>query len=142
MSVNGMMVKPIIHAIYGPDNSFLLIDSYRLLILRRRLIHDLDIKGVYMDSLIQFVQDWRIRETAIIGDGGFVNRVLLREQAYRSKEMLKAYYLERKAIFDYETDGHISSQEANILRSQVNQLESFALKDATPSLSLVRMRRK
>lgn len=101
-----------------------------------------DLQGVYMDSLIQFVQDWRIRETAIIGDGGFVNRVLLREQAYRSKEMLKAYYLERKAIFDYETDGHISSQEANILRSQVNQLESFALKDATPSLSLVRMRRK
>ncbi|MBF0844635.1 cation:proton antiporter, partial [Streptococcus danieliae] len=101
-----------------------------------------DLQGVYTDSLIQFVQDWRIRETAIIGDGGFVNRVLLREQAYRSKEMLKAYYLERKAIFDYENDGHISSQEANILRSQVNQLESFALKDATPSLRLVRMRRK
>lgn len=101
-----------------------------------------DLRGVYNDSLIQFVQDWRIRETAIIGDGGFVNRVLLREQAYHSREMLNAYYLERKAIFDYEREGLLTSDEANKLRSQVNQLESFALKEHNLSINLVRMRRE
>ena len=60
-----------------------------------------NLKGVYKSSLISFMQESRLRETAIIGSGAFVERVINRIKPNNIDEMLRGYYLERKAIFEY-----------------------------------------
>ncbi|MBF8970107.1 sodium:proton antiporter [Streptococcus sp. NLN76] len=98
-----------------------------------------ELSGVYSTELLHYYRDYRLREATIIGDGGFVSRVLLRTRQYHSKELIAAYYLERKIIHEFESDGLISSEKANHLRSVVNQLETYSLKENHLQMNLLEL---
>ena len=93
-----------------------------------------NLKGVYKSSLISFMQDSRLRETAIITSGAFVERVINRVKPNNIDEMLRGYYLERKLIFEYEEKRLISTKYAKKLRQNVNNLENYSLKEAANTL--------
>ena len=93
-----------------------------------------NLKGVYKSSLISFMQESRLRETAIIGSGAFVERVINRIKPNNIDEMLRGYYLERKAIFEYEEAKLITAKYAKKLRQNVNNLENYSLKEAANTL--------
>lgn len=75
-----------------------------------------NLKGIYKSSLISFMQESRLRETAIIGSGAFVERVINRIKPNNIDEMLRGYYLERKLIFEYEEKKLITTKYAKKLR--------------------------
>ena len=93
-----------------------------------------NLKGVYKSSLISFMQESRIRETAIITSGAFVERVITRVKPTNIDEMLRGYYLERKLIFEYEEKRLITTKYAKKLRQNVNNLENYSLKEAANTL--------
>lgn len=93
-----------------------------------------NLKGVYSASMIDFLMDTRLRETAIIGSGAFLERVILRLKPTNIDEMMFGYYLERKTIFEYEKEKLITAQKAKRLRRNVNNLENYTLKETANSL--------
>ncbi len=93
-----------------------------------------NLKGVYKSSLISFMQESRLRETAIIGSGAFVERVINRIKPNNIDEMLRGYYLERKLIFEFEEKKLITTKYAKKLRQNVNNLENYSLKEAANTL--------
>ena len=93
-----------------------------------------NLKGIYKSSLISFMQESRLRETAIIGSGAFVERVINRIKPNNIDEMLRGYYLERKLIFEYEEQKFITAKYAKKLRQNVNNLENYSLKEAANTL--------
>ena len=93
-----------------------------------------NLKGVYKSSLISFMQDSRLRETAIITSGAFIERVINRVKPNNIDEMLRGYYLERKLIFEYEENRLITTKYAKKLRQNVNNLENYSLKEAANTL--------
>jgi len=92
------------------------------------------LKGIYKSSLISFMQESRLRETAIIGSGAFVERVINRIKPNNIDEMLRGYYLERKLIFEFEEKKLITTKYAKKLRQNVNNLENYSLKEAANTL--------
>ncbi|KXT78241.1 cation:proton antiporter [Streptococcus sp. DD13] len=93
-----------------------------------------DVKPIYGRELVEFLQDARLREAEIIGTGAFVERIIERVKPTNIDEMLRGYYLERKAIAEYEADERISHRYAKRLRKEVNELESYSLKENLNSL--------
>ena len=93
-----------------------------------------NLKGIYKSSLISFMQESRLRETAIIGSGAFVERVINRIKPNNIDEILRGYYLERKLIFEYEEKKLITAKYAKKLRQNVNNLENYSLKEAANTL--------
>ena len=93
-----------------------------------------NLKGIYKSSLISFMQESRLRETAIIGSGAFVERVITRIKPNNIDEMLRGYYLERKLIFEFEEKKLITAKYAKKLRQNVNNLENYSLKEAANTL--------
>lgn len=93
-----------------------------------------NLKGIYKSSLISFMQESRLRETSHITSGAFVERVINRIKPNNIDEMLRGYYLERKSIFEYEKQKLISAQYAKKLRQNVNNLETYSLKEAANTL--------
>ena len=93
-----------------------------------------NLKGIYKSSLISFMQESRLRETAIIGSGVFVERVITRIKPNNIDEMLRGYYLERKLIFEYEEKKLITTKYAKKLRQNVNNLENYSLKESANTL--------
>ena len=93
-----------------------------------------NLKGIYKSSLISFMQESRLRETAIIGSGAFVERVINRIKPNNIDEMLRGYYLERKLIFEYEEKKLITTKYAKKLRQNVNNLENYSLKEAANTI--------
>lgn len=71
-----------------------------------------NLKGVYKSSLISFMQDSRLRETAIITSAAFVERVI-HVKPNNINEMLRGYYLERKLIFEYEEKRLITAKDVS-----------------------------
>ena len=93
-----------------------------------------NLKGIYKSSLISFMQESRLRETSHITSGAFVERVINRIKPNNIDEMLRGYYLERKCIFEYEKQKLISAQYAKKLRQNVNNLETYSLKESANTL--------
>ena len=93
-----------------------------------------DLKGVYRSSLISFLQESRLRETAIITSGAFVERVINRVKPNNIDEMLRGYYLERKIIFEYEAQHLITAKQSRRMRQNVNELESYSLRESANTL--------
>ena len=93
-----------------------------------------NLKGIYKSSLISFMQESRLRETNHITSGAFVERVINRIKPNNIDEMLRGYYLERKCIFEFEAKKLISAQYAKKLRQNVNNLESYSLKESANTL--------
>lgn len=94
-----------------------------------------DLEGYYNHSLVDYLQDARLRDAALIKSGLFVERVIMHRIPDSNDDILRGYYLERKTIAEFEADGLISKAYAQQLRSNVNELESYSLNDTTTSLS-------
>ena len=93
-----------------------------------------NLKGIYRSSLVSLLQESRLRETAIITSGAFVERVIKRIKPNNIDEMLRGYYLERKLIFEYEEQKLISASTAKRMRQNVNELENYSLKESANTL--------
>lgn len=93
-----------------------------------------DMEGYYNATLIDFLQNERIRDAELIKSGLFVERVIARITPDILNETLRGYYLERRTISEFERDGLISSKESQILRDNVNELESYSLRDSQSSI--------
>lgn len=93
-----------------------------------------NLKGIYRSSLVSFLQESRLRETAIITSGAFVERVINRVKPNNIDEMLRGYYLERKLIFEYEEQKLISAATAKRMRQNVNELENYSLQESANTL--------
>ena len=61
-----------------------------------------NLKGFIRRSLISFMQDSRLRETAISPVVPLSNGLSIALKPNNIDEMLRGYYLERKLIFEYE----------------------------------------
>lgn len=88
-----------------------------------------NLEGVYHQSLIEYLQRTRLQEAQIIESDNFVERMIARFKPDNIDEMLRAYYLERKIISEYQSQGLISNRFAKRLRTNVNKLESYSLKE-------------
>lgn len=93
-----------------------------------------NLKGFYRSSLVSFLQESRLRETAIITSGAFVERVINRIKPNNIDEMMRGYYLERKLIFEYEEQKLISASMAKDMRKNVNELENYSLEESANTL--------
>lgn len=93
-----------------------------------------DMEGYYNATLIDFLKNERIRDAELIKSGLFVERVIARITPDILNETLRGYYLERRTISEFERDGLISSKESQILRDNVNELESYSLRDSQSSI--------
>ena len=63
-----------------------------------------------------------------------MERVINRIKPNNIDEMLRGYYLERKSIFEYEKQKLISAKYAKKLRQNVNNLETYSLKESANTL--------
>lgn len=93
-----------------------------------------DLEGIYDSNLVNFLQLQRLRQAELLSTGTFIERVIMRLKPYNINEMLRAFYLERKIIAEYEKDKMISSRHAKLLRQNVNQLENYTLKESANTL--------
>ncbi|MDE7492958.1 sodium:proton antiporter, partial [Streptococcus agalactiae] len=66
-----------------------------------------DMEGYYNATLIDFLQNERIRDAELIKSGLFVERVIARITPDILNETLRGYYLERRTISEFERDGLI-----------------------------------
>lgn len=82
---------------------------------------------VYADQLIDFLQAERLRTAEHVARGDYIAGVVNRTAPTNLAEMMRAYYLERKVIFEYESAGQLTAAEAKQLRQTVNTLEDFSL---------------
>ncbi|MDR0922126.1 MAG: cation:proton antiporter [Lactobacillales bacterium] len=93
-----------------------------------------NLEGIYDEQLINFLQAERIRQTELLHERAFIDRVIQRAIPNNTDEMMRGYYLERKLIYEYEDEGLLSKREAQNLRRNVNTLESYSLKENYSSL--------
>ena len=80
------------------------------------------------------MQDSRLRETAIITSGAFVERVINRVKPNNIDEMLRGYYLERSWFSNTKKNDWLQTKYAKKLRQNVNNLENYSLKEAANTL--------
>lgn len=93
-----------------------------------------DLEGYYTSSLVHFLQNQRIQNAELIKSGLFVERVIANFNPDTSGERLHGYYLERQAISHFVRQGELTAKEAQQLREEVNELESYALRDNSPNV--------
>ena len=86
-----------------------------------------NLESVYDTQLIDFLQIERLRSAELVAHGGYITHVLHRSEPNNYREMMRAYYLERKSIFEYEAAGQLSPKEAKLLRQNVNTLEDYSM---------------
>ncbi len=86
-----------------------------------------NLNGVFDEQLLNFLQAERLRTSEIVAAGGHISRVMNKAQPNNLTEMMRAYYLERKVIFEYEAAGDITAREAREMRINVNVLEDYSL---------------
>lgn len=86
-----------------------------------------NLEEVYEAQLINFLQAERLRAAEFVANGGYITRLLNRVHPNNLTEMMRAYYLERKVIFEYESNGLLTPREAKLLRQNVNTLEDYSM---------------
>ncbi|MGI1768474.1 cation:proton antiporter [Streptococcus uberis] len=103
-----------------------------------------DLEGFYNSYLVNFIQNQRIQNAELINSGLFVERVLTNYFPDANNEQLRGYYLERRTIHEFEQMGDITAKEAQQLRDQVNELESYSLRESSPNFAydLIKYRQK
>ncbi|WP_442774175.1 cation:proton antiporter [Lactococcus hircilactis] len=85
------------------------------------------LESVYDTQLIDFLQMQRLRSAELVAHGGYITHVLHKSEPNNYRELMRAYYLERKSIFEYESAGQLSPKEAKLLRQNVNVLEDYSM---------------
>lgn len=103
-----------------------------------------DLEGFYNSYLVNFIQNQRIQNAELINSGLFVERVLTNYFPDANNEQLRGYYLERRTIHEFEQMRDITAKEAQQLRDQVNELESYSLRESSPNFAydLIKYRQK
>ncbi len=91
--------------------------------------------GIYNSELIAYLKRERRQEMAVAGSVSFSDRILARVTPPQKTEVLRGFYLERKAIAEYEANELISHRYSKILRQQVNALENYALSEKANTLT-------
>lgn len=86
-----------------------------------------NLESVYDTQLIDFLQTERLRAAELVAHGGYITRVMHRSEPNNMRQMMRAYYLERKIIFEYEAAGQLTAREARLLRQNVNVLEDYSM---------------
>ncbi len=86
-----------------------------------------NLEAVYDAQLIDFLQAERLRAAEFVAQGGYITRLLHKAQPNNLREMMRAYYLERKVIFEYEAAGQLTAREARLMRQNVNVLEDYSM---------------
>ncbi|MDR0297808.1 MAG: sodium:proton antiporter [Streptococcaceae bacterium] len=86
-----------------------------------------NLEGVYEPQLINFLQAERLRTAAFVASGGHITRMMNKAHPNNLTEMMRAYYLERKLIFEYEDRKELTSREAQTMRKNVNVMEDYSL---------------
>lgn len=86
-----------------------------------------NLEDVYDSFLLKYFITQRRRLIRRLDQGTFIPLVLVRQEPVYAREVLRGYYLERKAIDEYEVSGKITSWQANEYRQQTNLLESYSL---------------
>ncbi|WP_332371877.1 sodium:proton antiporter [Lactococcus cremoris] len=86
-----------------------------------------NLNGVFDEQLLNFLQSERLRTSEIVASGGHISRMVNKAQPNNITEMMRAYYLERKVIFEHELSGAITAREAKDMRLNVNILEDYSL---------------
>ncbi|MGT2887923.1 cation:proton antiporter [Streptococcus didelphis] len=94
-----------------------------------------DMEGFYNSSLVNFLQKQRIQNAELIKSGLFVERVITDYIPDTSGERLHGYYLERQMIYEFEARGDLTASEAQTYLEEVNELESYALRDNSPNFA-------
>ncbi|TKV33184.1 hypothetical protein FDX20_11095, partial [Citrobacter sp. TBCS-11] len=64
-----------------------------------------NLNGVFDEQLLNFLQSERLRTSEIVASGGHISRMVNKAQPNNITEMMRAYYLERKVIFEHELSG-------------------------------------
>lgn len=100
-----------------------------------------ELDGVYNASLVGFFKLSRLQEVEMVTSDSMIERIILRSITSHIDELLRGYYLERKLISEHEQSGRISYLEARELRKNVNELESYSLKEASFERPNVLMKR-
>ncbi len=95
-------------------------------------------RDVYDEDLIDFFVDERKNLMHQVSGHGLFGTYLIQQDPIYAKELIRGFYLERKIIDKYEGSEEISNFAANNYRHQVNQLESYAMRQPSdPSISFV-----
>jgi CPA1 family monovalent cation:H+ antiporter len=93
-----------------------------------------NLEGIYNVDLINYLQSERLRTSEQVATGGFINRIITKVRPNNLDEMMRAYYLERKLIYEYEAEGLLTAREAKIMRKNVNALEDYSMNAQQSSL--------
>ena len=89
-----------------------------------------NLQDVYDDQLIHYLQRDRLRTAKVIQMTGLRRATSSSNQA----ELMRGYYLERKIIFEYEHGGKLSSDEAMVLRQNVNIMEDYSMRGESSNI--------
>jgi CPA1 family monovalent cation:H+ antiporter len=83
-----------------------------------------NLQDIYDEQLINFLQLDRLRSAKV------VHLIGLRrpESASNLTELMRGYYLERKIIFEYESENKLNPEEAMMLRKNVNIMEDYSIR--------------
>ncbi|MDR0300507.1 MAG: sodium:proton antiporter [Streptococcaceae bacterium] len=97
-----------------------------------------NLQDIYDDQLINFLKLDRLRSAKV------VQLIGLRpiEASSNLIELMRGYYLERKFIFEYESRGELSAEEAMYLRKNVNTMEDFSIRTSNDSNFLLSLLKK
>ncbi|MGF2943395.1 cation:proton antiporter [Enterococcus xiangfangensis] len=102
-----------------------------------------NLRDVYDEDLIDFFVDERKNLMNQVSGHGLFGTYLIQQDPLYVKELIRGFYLERKLIDQYEANSEITNFTANNYRHQVNQLESYTMRQSSdPSFSFVLKRQK
>ncbi|MBM7710443.1 cation:proton antiporter [Enterococcus xiangfangensis] len=102
-----------------------------------------NLRDVYDEDLIDFFVDERKNLMNQVSGHGLFGTHLIQQDPLYVKELIRGFYLERKLIDQYEANSEITNFTANNYRHQVNQLESYTMRQSSdPSFSFVLKRQK
>ncbi|GAB2024610.1 sodium:proton antiporter [Lactovum odontotermitis] len=92
-----------------------------------------NLQDIYDERLINFLQLDRLRSAKVVHLTG-LRRLRLSSNL---TELMRGYYLERKIIFEYESGGKLNSEEAMLLRKNVNIMEDYSIRTSQDTNFLV-----
>ncbi|MDR2976483.1 MAG: sodium:proton antiporter [Streptococcaceae bacterium] len=82
-----------------------------------------NLQDIYDEQLINFLQLDRLRSAKVVHLIGLRRT----ETATNLTELMRGYYLERKIIFEYESENKLNPEEAMRLRKNVNTMEDYSI---------------
>ncbi|MFH0372504.1 cation:proton antiporter [Streptococcus sp. A22] len=83
----------------------------------------------YPKDYLTILKHYRVYQSKLVLAGVRVEDLIGRLKPDNLEDLLRGFYLERKIVAEYEADQLISNQVAKDLRRNINQLESYSLRE-------------